>query len=473
MLVFEINNNWVKVLWGKNVLQETLVSGVAVAPIASDSQEEIHKAVTSIADAKTLKKYKPLILCISRSQVTLRSLKFPSKDEKELDNIVKLHIAQQVPYSREDIVYSYTILEKFSSGYSKVLLGIMHKDNLRKQLAVFERMNLYPESVQLGSFGLIKFLHKAETAKDNKLGLAACLDIDSDFSDFLIFEEDKLLFSKSIPMGYSQIKQADNLPKFIGEIKKALVVFQTEENRNSPSQIYFSGIDPRVSGFDLAITRDLQLSTKTIDPFDAASSLKNVKDLKSTLEKVSISSILGVAQTFASTKLNFVLPEAKMKKNVREMTKNLIMTGSIIVYLLVFTLAIFMTKIYSKEAYLDKIKEKIISYENKNEKSVIALDKMRLVNNFTRQKDSFLYYYLELTKIVPRNIMVDRLIFGREKEFSLIGSGVDMGSIFKFVKTLGEAHLFGKVELRYTRKKVIDKREFNEFEIICHTNEKG
>ena len=63
------------------------------------------------------------------------------------------------------------------------------------------------------------------------------------------------------------------------------------------------------------------------------------------------------------------------------------------------------------------------------------------------------------------------MIFGRQKEFSLIGRGVDMGSIFKFVKTLGENRIFGKVELRYTRKKVVDEKEFNEFEIICHTYE--
>ena len=89
------------------------------------------------------------------------------------------------------------------------------------------------------------------------------------------------------------------------------------------------------------------------------------------------------------------------------------------------------------------------------------------------QAESFLYFYHELTKIAPRNIMVDRMIFSRQKEFSLIGRGTDMGSIFKFVKILGETRLFGEVELRYTRKKVVDEKEFNEFEIICHTNEKN
>ena len=147
MLIFEISNNWVKALWGKSLLKDIQVGGVAAKPLESDSPEDLLEAITSLVDEKTFKKQKPLVLCVPRNQITLRNLKFPSTDEAELDNIVKLHLTQQVPYSKEEIIYNYVILHKDPSGFTRVLLGIMHRELLRKLFFVFEKLNLYPENV--------------------------------------------------------------------------------------------------------------------------------------------------------------------------------------------------------------------------------------------------------------------------------------------------------------------------------------
>ena len=468
MIIFEITSSWVKALWGKSVLKDVRIDGVVSKPIESDSQENLVKIVSSIGDENTFfKKYKPVILCIPRSQATLRNLKFPSKDQKELDNIINLHLTQQVPYAREEIVYNYADLGKNPSGFTEILLGILHRELLIKQFSLFERFNLYPENVLLSTSGLMRFLRMAKAAKDNDIGLKACLDIDSEFSDFLIFRGSQIFFSKSIAIGYSQLKEEDKLTKFIGEIKQALVVFQAEK-REALSRFYISGVTQKAIELEANIKEALNVPVETIDTISTVSSLKEIKDLKDVLGNVSISALLGVASKPSSTKLNFILPEAKMKKDVKVMTKNLVVTGSIVIYLFVLILLGFTGRVYNRQTYLDKLTTEMDVWGSANKESTEALESIKAVRNFTKEKDSFLYYYYELTKIIPENITVDRLIFSKNKEFSTIGKGTDMGEIFRFVRILNKENIFGKVELRYSRKKTKGESEFNEFEIMCH-----
>jgi len=469
MVIFEIHRNWAKGLWGKSILRDIQVQRIAARPLKDDSVEELAKTISSIIDKKTIEKFKPLVLSIPRSHVTLRNLKFPSTDEKELDRIVSLHLTQQVPYSRDEIIYNYTILKQTVSGFTHVLLGIVHKEALRRQFSVFERLNLYPDNILLGTFGLMKFLNRAKAIREDDKGLKACLDIDADFADFAIFGGGKILFSKSISLGASQLGQPDKLSKLTGEIKQAMAVFQAEETRERPSKLYLTGaIVAQMAEIEKMIHDELQLPIETVDPVKATGSLRTVKDLQAILGKISISTLLGCASEPFSRTLNFVLPEAKLKMDMREAARNFVITGSIVIFLIVLVFLGFVGKIYVKQSYLDKLTRETYKVKNENRETMDALEKIKTVRNFTRQKDSFLYYYYRFTEILPRNITVDRLIFSKKKEFSLIGRGTAMGEIWKFVSVLKDEGPFGKIELRYSRKRRQGDKEFNEFEIICH-----
>lgn len=473
MIIFEISSGWVKALWGRSILKDVQISGVTALQLKSDSKEELVKTVSPIVDKKTFKRYKPITLSIPRNQVTLRNLKFPSRDEKELDNIINLHITQQVPYSRDEIVYNYAVLEKAPSGFAKVLLGIVHREVLKKQFSIFERINLYPENIQLSSSGLVKFLRKAKVVKDGDKELKACLDIDVDFSDFLIFRGSEILFSKSVAIGREQLEQPDKLPKFIGELKQALVVFQTEMGIGNPAKLYITGAVPAGTTFKGDVASGLQLEVETINPVDIFGSLKEIKGLADISKKISICALLGVATDPLSKKLNFVLPEAKLKKDVRDTAKNLILAGSIIFYLIVLLIFSLIGKMYSRQIYMNKLNDNISILEFENKDAIDALDKIKIIKNFSKPKKSFLYYYYELSKVIPVDITIDRMIFNRKEEFSFIGKGTDMGEIFKFVRVLNKAEIFGKIELKYSRKKTKGESEFNEFEVVCHLEEKS
>ena len=469
MIIFEISADYVKAVWGKNniPLKDSQINGMVCKPLGVSEPDEVIEVISSIINESIYKKYKPLILCMPRDQVILRNLSFPSKDEVELESIIELHLTQEVPYSREEIIYNYSTLDKTQDGFTNVLLSIVHRRTLLKQFSFFEKLNLYPDNILLGTFGLLRFFQKAAQPDKLSNNLIACLDIGDTFTDFFIAKGDKILFSKSIVIPGYKLKENDKLSKFVGELKQANMIARTKYNEN-PSKVYMSGIRWKNLELMTNISDIFQQEPVIIDPMEVISSLKGVDNAREITSKISISSLLGIALNPLSAQFSFVLPEAKMRKYARETAKHLFVTGGVVICLLVLMLIAFMGKTYALQNYFTRLSLEIRTMERMNETVMADLKKIKVLRKFARDQDSFLYFYYELARMVPRSIAVDRLVFNKKKEFSIVGKGADMGEVFKFVRTLNNSKMFGKAELRYSRKMTKGNEEFNEFNIMCH-----
>ncbi|MFH1752887.1 MAG: hypothetical protein ABH875_01770, partial [Candidatus Omnitrophota bacterium] len=357
------------------------------------------------------------------------------------------------------------------AGFTHVLLGIVHKEAIRKQFSVFERLNIYPDNIILGSFALVKFMDRAQASKEGGSETKACLDVDADFSDLTVFRAGDLLFSKNISMGAFDIDKPDNISRLASEVKQALALYQSEA-KERVTKFFITGAEPgRLPKTSKKMREELAVDMAIIEPAAVVPSLRGIKKLDLLTKNMSISAVLGCAMDPLSKTLSFVLPEAKLKMDMRESAKNFIVTGSVGIFLMVLMAISFLGNLQIRQSYLDKLARETYRYMNIGRDSMEALDKIRAVRNFSSQDDSFLYYYYRFIKILPANITIERMIFSKKNEFSLVGRGTAMGEIWKFVSVLKDEGAFGKIELRYSRKKQEGDREFNEFEIVCHLGE--
>jgi len=466
MIIFEVGKKFVKAIWGTSILKEVQIAGVANRSLKSNSPEELEKTVSSIIDEKLYKKYKPLVLSIPRNQTTLRNLKFPAKDKKELDDIINLHLTQEVPYSREEIIHNYELVKKDAAGFSNVILGIMHRQTLVKQFSLFEKIGLYPDNIVLSTFGVMAFLIKGRFANRAETEIKACVDIGDDFTDFFVFRGNQILFSRSIAVNNEYLKKETNISKFVAELRQALVVSRVGRAQDI-KQLYMTGIKRIDTKLEESVEKLFGIKVKTINPSDVVGALKGIKNIDGILTKTSMIPLLGIAMDPLTSKFSFVLPEAKMRRDARQMTKNLFLTGGVILYLIVISLMFFVGKIFSKEAHLNKVETEVKILQQVNKRPLEELAKVKTIQNFTKYQDSFLHYYYELAKIVPKNITIDRLTYNKKKELAMVGRGTDMGEVFKFVRNLNSAKIFGEAELRYSRKASKDSGDYNEFNVSC------
>ena len=120
----------------------------AAKPISQLEDKQISALFAETLQQLKVKPY-PLTLCIPRNQVTVRMLNLPSQDRNEINQMLGLRIAQIVPYKKEEIVYDYVICGTDEIGYTKLMLVIVHRDILKRQLKIIEMAGFSADEITL------------------------------------------------------------------------------------------------------------------------------------------------------------------------------------------------------------------------------------------------------------------------------------------------------------------------------------
>ena len=199
-LGIEINEEYLKLVAVKPLkLQPPKIFDCIVERISSFSDEQITNRIVEILHTWKIKPNR-IALCLPRNFVTVRNLHLPSQDRQEIMQMINLHIGRVVPYKKEEIVFGYQSLGRDEMGYSKELVAIVHIDIIRRQSRILEKAGLFIDNICLSSFGTWQWVIKNYQNEMNQNDLYLILDIDSIFTDFIIFSRTNLLFTRNIPI---------------------------------------------------------------------------------------------------------------------------------------------------------------------------------------------------------------------------------------------------------------------------------
>ena len=210
----------------------------------------------------------------------------------------------------------------------------------------------------MSSDGVLSWLCKALKAQDAKSQDAfILLDIDAGFSDFIVSTFENILFSRVITSGTEQLVDETRWPKFLGEMKQTMVISQGEEISQKPVKVYLVGAIEKIVGLSQKIEVEFNLPVQTVEPLVNIAIARDLIRLPVDLfEHVSFSSLLGLGLDTVKKKINFVLPEAQIRKTLKERSRDMIFFGSVAMYLILIICGIYLEKLHNKQAYLDLLK---------------------------------------------------------------------------------------------------------------------
>lgn len=468
-LVLEIGNPLLKMAVFRTAMNMHYVSALTALNITDLSEEALAKAIADFLKDLKIKKPGNIIFSFSRNAVTLRNLRIPSANQSEIDDMIKLHVGRQVPYAKEEIVSGYRIIGRDTMGYSKVMLAIVHRESIRKIFRILEKVGLYTDTVELGSDGVQAWLMKALKGAEVKPQEAfIILDIDAAFTDFIVSTSEHVLFSRVISHGSEQLSDETKWAKLIGEMKQTIVISQGEEVLQKPSRIYITGAAHNLKGLSAKIEIEFNLPTQVVEPLANISVTKDlVKKPAEVLQQASMSSLLGLGLDPGRKNINFILPEAQIRRTLKERTKDMIFFGAMASYFMLVICGVYLEKMHSRQAYLDiltdRYKKIATTAEDLNEK----LERIKKIKSKRDTKSAAINYLYEISKLLPPDVVVLSLSFQQDDKVDLKGRTREMSDVFKLIKTLEDSPYFKDVENRYTTKKRVKDTETNEFELIC------
>ena len=470
-LIIEITNRSLKIVAYRDVLKSQKIIKVLVEPIPPEASSESKAKILKDLLRRLNLKPQSIGFCLPRNQLIVRNFRFPSADAKEIDNILSLRIEEEVPYHKEETISGYQILNEEKDGYTEVLSAIAQREVIIEELFnISERVNLYPERIELSSCGVLHwFLSSQLSDKVDPREFYLLLDIDQEWTDFIIFQGDRVIFTHSIAHKAEVLEEKEGEKEFADKIKQALVIFQAKEPQKKPVKIFLSGaklvseqsgnsLTPQLANF---LEKELNLPVEVVSPPSSVSAfLANIP------QEISVSGVCGLA---ISRKRNifFVLPEMETRHLLKTRVRELTLLGSFLLYFLVVVSGILGVKVYKKESYLRELNKHYQQIAPEIEDLTEIQSRMRIIEERLDMRRSALNCLAEIHRVIPAEITLRSIDFRRSKRVILRGYGRAMSDIFNFVNVLEGTPCFKNVETKYTSKKKLKGEEVSEFEIVC------
>ncbi|MEA3305638.1 MAG: pilus assembly protein PilM [Candidatus Omnitrophota bacterium] len=414
-----------------------------------------------------------VITYFPRHLASIKILELPSMDKNEIADIIELQAVKQTPYSKEEVITNFKILGPGAKeGYTRIMLVIARKSIINERIKLFQEAGFETRFIGLSSemvFNLYQqFLrNKHISGKDTTVGF---IDMDSNFTDFLFIHNNNLLFTRSIFIGMENILAEPEIwkDKFAGQIKSSIDIYREHGLSGSLNKIIIGRAAAETEGL-------LELLKKTLNlPVEVLNVLENVpiseealKTIKNCDKKVSLSAIFGSLLSDKEPVFNLMPRQIQMRKKLEERSKQVILSGILLVSIMMAASGILIERIYNKNSFLKTLTQQVIRTDKEAGRTERMKLKIDMIRRYLDKKQSSVNCLRQLYEIIPDEIHFASVAYNHGKELILTGSSDAMSTVFKFVTVLENLEYFEKIKTNYVTKKKRKGKEVVDFELVC------
>lgn len=473
--VLEISGDWLKIVQAQFSAKAWKIHRVIVEDVACFRDAQDEKISERIRRLLKGLKVDPstLMVVIPYQVVAIRNLEFPSTNPDEIKNMVELQIGKQTPFSIDEMIYDYTILNIDAEGYSRVMLAVVHQDVIRRYFKILKAARLKVERVALSPEGLLawyRFTHK-ESVSDEPYVL---IDVDCGKSNFTIISKDKVIFYRNLSAGSA--KSSSEIEgwqkKFVKAVKHSIYAYQNENEMANKEidKIVITGAESILESLDRTVLEDkLGLDIEIISQFkDIPEDMDFLaQDNNNAVKNTSVAPLLGFALAPAEQKINLIPLQLRLEKGMRERGKDLYMCGIYLAVILITISSIFFGKAYTKKQYLTRLKEEASKVSEKVDKLSGMLEEIEGVRERIFKRDFALNFIYEIHKAIFPEIYLTLINFDGGDQVVLRGASSAMSEVFEFINALEKSECFQNVKTKFVTTRKIRNKDLTEFEIVC------
>ncbi len=293
--IIEFTDTHIKLVQVKGSSQQPTITHCEVKALQEFSDAELINQVVTLTRLKNVQSDR-LILIIPRRFAILKYLRLPSQNMAEIKKMVNLQLPSQIPYAIEDVVYDCEIVEHEKSGYSQVLVMIVHKEVFTRYADIFKRSGLHLTRAVLSSFGVAHWL-KFQLAKDknNVQDITAVINIDFSSTEICFCENQKFIFSRQINYG-SRDLGVDNFMTLINQIDLSMKAYMHETKKGVAARCFIISTLPEADMLRGKLESEWKIPVRLFSGFENIYTQKKVDLISLRNQKgVSLTALLGLA----------------------------------------------------------------------------------------------------------------------------------------------------------------------------------
>ena len=444
-VIIEFTERWIKAEVVEQPKRTLLES------VESDNLD-ISRTLSRIFQQIGQKKGLEVIAVVSRDRLILRHFDLPSHDPVEIKQMLGLHVVRQVTLPKEEIVWGYQNLGFDGINSSSILLAVAQRLILKNIFNGFVSQNVLPEATLMSSQGVVRYVENYLKAKSLSQQTYLILDVDYNYSDLILVNNQVLRSSVVISHGAEKLKTGEEKAKFAAELKQALMVFNNEIPGRQPSRLFVSGAKVDIIPFiETQLAKDFNLKPEFIGSGNQ--------------ENFSFSAVDGFSSSVKKEDIDFVIPELLIKKEVKQKIRQLLVMGVCLTYVFILSGALVLLRISQLQAYRAKLDAQVSDLRKEAGGLFDLAQKINVVRQYVNPKQSAITYIYELMRNCPDNITITNFIWEGQSSFSIRGYAAQLQDVFNFAKTISEVEIFKGSQTKYTRRRKAKDAELVDFEI--------
>jgi len=447
------------------------ITELVVKDILNLSDNDISEVIrTSFKEVRA--KNLNVICSISSHSLMTKNIEIPSRDSKEIEEIINLQSGRYTPYSTDEIIMDYVNIGVYKQNYTKVLLIIVPQKVIKRYSEILNGAGLKIEKIFVASESICRIYPYISKLKlgDNSISV---IHIGHNSTDFTVALRNKLIFARNIPIGAnnSLVEREKFKQRFIEEVKKSLESYQSEDIEKTPNQIILTGAIEPIEYIKDTLDNALDIPSTLMSYFNHLPFKKDVLESISTIKEISFLDVVSPLFVSDELTINLIPKEAKLRKSFEERGRDIIKMGILLMSALVLTCAILMSKIYFKSAYLEKMALKYGSMNHETQGLERAFAKTQIIRNYLSTRGYSLEILNELHGLIPPDVYLDNIRFSEEREFSIKGTSESMSTVFALVSSMNKSIYFQNVKTKYTTKRKDENKDVTDFQITCTLKE--
>lgn len=407
------------------------------------------------------------IWVVPSNLATTKNIEIPSKDPAEIKSIINLQAGRHTPFSREEILISFVNIGIYQTNYTKVLLVIVNRNSVKKQLSLLERAGLRIDQVLFAPETIARFYAKSLelNAEDVPVGI---IDVGNQSTDFIVEFHGNVIACRSIPIGIKHIiaTGTDARDKLIGELAKSVESYQSEDIDKLPVTYILSSDDVRIKEMEPLLKEKLKANVKIVpylDHLDSAQAalLKIIQEYNDE----SFLDVIAPPSVAEGAVVDLMPEELRLQKSIEAQSKEIIKLGVFAILGLIMMCAIFLNKLYFKTTFLNKLTDNY----SLNRQSVVTLEetasKTRIVKDYMASRMVALDVFKELYRVLPQEIYLENVELDEKGAVTIRGTSDSMSLVFSLVTDLEASGLFKGVKTKSTTAKKERGKDVAAFEI--------
>jgi len=441
------------------------VVNVVYRDIRGITEEDLSKTIQAVLSELNVKK--STAICIIPSHLaTTKNIEIPSLDDNEIKSIINLQAGRHTPYSREEIIIDYINIGVYQRNYSKVLLVIVNRNVLKKQLTILENTGIKVSKVLFAPEGISRFYAKGMNMSQEASPIGI-IDVGSMFTDFAVAFHGTVIACRNIPIGLTHIISEGKaaFDKLTAELKKSVESYQSEDIEKIPESYILTSDGNKIREFQPLLKDALNANVKIAPFLDYVKVKPEIRKIFTAAGEESFLNVIGPAVVAGESRLDLLPEDMKMQRTIEAQGREVTKSGIFAFVIIILICAMFFMKIQFKTALLENIKKE---HDPKRKETQILEEitaRTAIVKSYFNKRLVGLNTINELFSIIPEEIYLESVTLEQDGKITIQGISESMSRVFTLVGTLEDSTLFKGVKTTSTTAKKERGKDVAAFEL--------